>query len=130
MTPEGEILRDIRHALGREPDLVLWRTTPTPPSAERGQQYRQLPVGWPDLVGVLAPWGRCVMLEVKTARGRVTEEQAQFHQLARSKGAFVAVVRSVEEARTALDLARAESGAPARRLRLLPGSPDHLDEPA
>jgi hypothetical protein len=110
--PETVVQQAIRLALGGERDLVLWRnsTGMAEHLDQHGRTYRQrygLAVGSADLVGILAPHGRMVALEVKTARGRTTPEQDQWLALVRSRGGFAAVVRSVEEARAALERARA-----------------------
>lgn len=106
---EALLLFTIRLAFGLEPDLVLWRLTQGG-LVERpgGQRYRAgLSVnGAADLIGILAPSGRFLALEVKGARGRVHPEQAQWLALVRARGGFAAVVRSVEEARAALGRAR------------------------
>ena len=65
--------------------------------------------GSPDLVGVLVGSGRLACFEVKAVGGRVDKHQAAWHRAARDAGAFVAVVRSGEEALAALE--RALSGA-------------------
>lgn len=60
-----------------------------------------LPVGFSDLWGFtrsLQPF----FLEVKTARGRVSSEQAAFLKAMSDRGAIAAVVRSVDDARQAL----------------------------
>lgn len=106
---ESEILSAIRKALGREPDLVLWRLSQGGAMArEGGQTYRAgLSVnGAADLVGVLAPAGRWFCLEVKSARGKQSAAQVLWGNLVRKMGGFYAVVRSVEEARDALERAR------------------------
>ena len=102
---ESEILQSIRLALGQESDLVLWRISPSAPS-EGARVIRTAPPGIPDLCGILAPHGRWIALEVKTSHGRLRPEQAQWHALARARGAFVAVVRSADEAREAIKRAR------------------------
>ena len=122
---ESEILSAIRKALGREPDLVLWRLSQGGAMArEGGQTYRAgLSVnGAADLIGILsvpvdtephglatAPLGRFFALEVKSARGKQSAAQVLWGNLVRQRGGFYAVVRSVEEAQAAL--ARARSGA-------------------
>ncbi len=112
--PETILQNEIRLALGREPDFTLWRnsTGMAEHTSAAGQRYRQrfgLAVGSSDLVGILAPAGRMVALEVKTPRGRVTPEQDLFLALVRRRGGFAAVVRSVDDATSAL--ARAREGA-------------------
>lgn len=106
---ESEILSAIRKDLGRERDLVLWRLSQGGAMArEGGQTYRAgLSVnGAADLVGVLAPAGRWFCLEVKSARGKQSAAQVLWGNLVRKMGGFYAVVRSVEEARDALERAR------------------------
>jgi hypothetical protein len=53
--------------------------------------------GAPDLVCV-GDEGRVAWLEVKTAAGRVSDAQAEVHDLLRRKGHVVAVVRSQDDA--------------------------------
>jgi len=115
-TTEAQLVADVRQALGREPDLTLWRNNtggvmaPGRGSRERLVRYG-LCRGSADLVGILAPAGRLVALECKTMTGRTTPEQDLFLDLVRSRGGFAAVVRSVEDARQAI--ARARGGANA-----------------
>lgn len=78
---ESEIQTAIRLALGRCADLVLWRNA---------------------AVGVF------VAFEIKTPRGRLTDEQRMFGELVQRRGGFFAVLRSVEDAEQALDQARKE----------------------
>lgn len=110
---EKQIQSEIMAALGAEPDLLLLRNSTglAKYTDERtGKTFHVrtgLGVGSPDLVGILAPSGRWVCLEVKAAEGDVQPEQRKCHAIWRGFGAFVAVVRSVEEARAALAEARA-----------------------
>lgn len=111
--PESVLQAEIRLALGRDPTLVLWRnSTGTAahlnPRTNRTTTVRYgLAVGSADLVGILAPAGRFVALEVKTANGRVSPEQTTWLALVRSRGGFAAVVRSVDDAIAAIERARA-----------------------
>lgn len=99
---ETLIQQRIRLAIGRVPDLVLWRN-PVGFDERAGQRYG-LTVGASDLIGCLA--GRFFALEVKTPSGRPSKEQLQFLQLVRDKGGFSAIVRSPEEAMSAVQRAR------------------------
>jgi hypothetical protein len=119
---ESQILAAIRVALGREPDLVLWRLSQGGAVSRKGQTYRAgLSVnGASDLIGILSETvdqcvdydharrvvGRWFCLEIKSAKGIVSNEQRMFIQLVRQKGGFAAVVRSVPEALAALERAR------------------------
>jgi len=115
VNPETRLQNEIEAAIGAAPDLLLLRN-----SVGRARHVREddgtiffvpygLGVGSPDLVGMLrAPDGRAVWfcLEVKTADGRVDAEQERCHRVWRDSGAIVEVVRSVDEARAALQRAR------------------------
>ena len=112
MTTESDIQHAIRLALGREPDLVLWRNNvgvahPAGRPGIPGRPVRYgLCTGSSDLIGILAPSGRFVALEIKTPQGRATTEQLMFLELVRKRGGFATIVRSPEDARAALERAR------------------------
>lgn len=55
-------------------------------------------VGSADLIGMLAPQGRFLALEVKRPGEKPTREQELFLELVRKSGGVAAVVHSVEEA--------------------------------
>lgn len=105
---ESRLLHDIRLALGRQHDLALYRNQVGHCAVDGRHITYGLGKGSPDLVGILAPHGRWFCLEIKTERGRVSDEQAMWHDCARRRGAYVAVVRSVDEALAALEAARGE----------------------
>lgn len=105
--PETVLQQEIRLALGRERDLTLWRNSTGAARTQDGRMQKfGLARGSSDLIGILAPSGRMVALEVKTPAGRATDEQTMFLELVRAKGGFGAIVRSVDEARSALERAR------------------------
>lgn len=112
---EADRLRGIRLALGAVDGLVLWRNGVAGVEAYdhvRGgarHHHAGLPTGSSDLIGMLAPTGRLIALEVKTDTGKLTEEQLLFLALVRRMGGFGAVVRDEDEARAAI--ARARGGA-------------------
>lgn len=106
---ELQIQDAIRLALGTEPGLVLWRNNVGTAEhwTSRGVQRVRygLAPGSADLVGICD--GRFFALEVKAAAGRVAPEQTEWMALARRKGGFAAVVRSVDDARAAVARCRA-----------------------
>jgi len=104
---ESQIQQLIRLALGLEKDLELMPNVVGQFKDDRGNVRRVgLGVGTPDLVGILAPSGRLFALEVKAEDGRTRPEQKVCHERWRARGAFVAVVRSPEDAKAALERAR------------------------
>lgn len=83
-------------------------------SAIAGRRLKQegMLKGAPDLCCV-GDGGLTAWLEVKTAKGRLSEAQADCHALLRRKGHFVAVVRSQDQAVAALREAGFTVGRPA-----------------
>jgi hypothetical protein len=108
---EAEIQHAIRLDLGREPDLRLFRNesgVATHAGRNSVQRVRYgLAKGSSDLVGVLAPAGRFIALEIKSPTGKPTERQLMWLATIRRFGGFAAIVRSVEDARAAINRARA-----------------------
>lgn len=123
MTPptmtEAQLTAAILDALSRSGLGLFWRCNTGKLQDSRGRWVSfGLGDGTPDIVGILrvpvcAPvdrfglprWtdgrymiGRFIGLEVKTEDGKVREEQAAWHCVARKHGALVVVVRSVREA--------------------------------
>ncbi len=69
---------------------------------ENPRAIRLAAPGVSDLLG-WTEGGRFVAIEVKAARGRVTDEQAAFIDLVRRSGGLAGVARSVEEARKIIE---------------------------
>jgi hypothetical protein len=113
---ETRIMQEIRKALGLERDFTLWRNNvgkataydDKTPDKPRYIKFGLCP-GSADLVGILAPSGRFVALEVKTPTGAFEDGQEEWLALVVRRGGFACVIRSVDDARAAL--ARARAGA-------------------
>lgn len=109
MTPEARIQAEIRLALGQIPRVALWRNSVghaeiyEGPGRVRHLSYGLAP-GSSDLIGLAD--GRFLALEVKALRGVVAPEQERWLRIVRDCGGVAAVVRSAEEARAVVDLAR------------------------
>jgi hypothetical protein len=103
---ERDVQHAIRLALGMLPDVVLWRNSTGLSRTDQRVVRYGLCVGSADLIGVLAPSGRFLAIEVKSPVGRASTEQKQFLELVRRCGGFGCVVRSVEEALAAIERAR------------------------
>ena len=100
---ESQILSEIRKAANDYPGLVLWRQSQGGAVSRNGQTYRAgLSVnGASDLLGIYR--SRFVAIEIKSAKGRVSDEQRLFLQLVRQHGGFACVCRSVEEFHAAME---------------------------
>lgn len=105
---------DIQFAIRRDlavDGLPLWRNN-VGFDRERRVHYG-LGLGSPDLVGILPvvieprhvgrTLGVFVGVEVKSARGRVSADQAAWHRVATDRGGLIIVARSPEEAGMAID---------------------------
>jgi len=113
MNRHTQLCREIMIAIGAIPGVIVG-ANPTglaTYTGDRGSTWR-VHYGWPsseggpDLLAVVAPLGRLVALEVKTGSGRARPEQRAVHAALAAVGAVVAVVRSVDEARAAIEKAR------------------------
>jgi hypothetical protein len=107
---EADLQHAIRLDLGTEPGLTLFRNETGVAKHQlrhrTGHVRYGLCKGSADLIGILAPPGRFIALEIKTRTGKPTSEQTQFLELIRKRGGFACVVRSVQEAREAIARAR------------------------
>ena len=104
---EAKIQRAIRLALGRLPDLVLFRNQVGVAQYGDSRFARYgLMVGASDLVGIMAPYGRWVAIEIKQPGEKLTHPQILFLKLIERMGGFAAVVHSVDEARAAIQQCR------------------------
>lgn len=54
--------------------------------------------GWPDVSFVIGPHGKAAYFEVKSATGRLSSHQKVMIQKLRDSGAYVAVVKSLDDA--------------------------------
>jgi hypothetical protein len=101
-----QLVNEIRLTLGREHDFTLWNNSKVEFVKGRARAKPGLVKGASDLVGILAPMGRMIGLEVKTGQARQTPQQKLFADLLRKRGGFACVVRSVPDAILALERAR------------------------
>lgn len=104
--PEAGIQAAIVAAIGCEHDFRVFRNNVGVAQFGRAKVRYGLCVGSSDLIGILSPSGRLVSLEVKSATGRSTEEQRKWLAMVRRMGGFGCIVRSVHDARAALQRAR------------------------
>lgn len=95
---ETNILIAIHDAIALTGKCLLWRNN----TGGRGRLRFGLGVGGADLVGMIKGPGRWFALEVKTASGRMSKVQKNWHKAVLDGGGYVACVRSVDEALAAL----------------------------
>jgi hypothetical protein len=77
--------------------LRLWRiNVGTYLTPDGSRKVKTAPTGFPDLSGIL-PGGRALFIEVKSSKGRASEEQLAFGRMAMARGAVWMIARSVED---------------------------------
>jgi len=106
---EAPLLKEILLALGNESDFRVWRNSTGALYDSTGRLVRfGLAPGSADIIGILAPLGRLVALEVKTHRpgSKQSDDQINWARVVRELGGIYEVVRSVDDARSVLAHAR------------------------
>ena len=94
---EHEIQQRILLAIGARRDIRVWRNQTGALPDVRGRLVRFGLVGSSDILGVMAPAGRILAIEVKSPTGRQTESQHNFQRMVESMGGLYILARSVED---------------------------------
>jgi len=109
--PETAIVKGILAALGRDPRIRIWRNNTGAFRDATGRLVRFGLPGSADITGIMRRGGRRLEIEVKTATGRQTEQQAAFQNMITLYGGVYILARSVDEAMDGVEGALRESGA-------------------
>jgi hypothetical protein len=78
--------------------IYLWRNNTGATITQSGGFLRYGEKGSPDILGILAPQGIFLAIEVKAPKGVVRPEQEEWLERARTMGAIAGVVRSLADA--------------------------------
>ena len=101
MTEEHKIMNEIR--LGVADECITFRANVGKVKTPDGRYFDTgLPVGFSDLFGVRKSDGKAVFIEVKTQKGRVSENQEKFINAMQENHALAGVCRSVDDAKNLL----------------------------
>ncbi len=103
----------IRIALGKLDHVVVWNNESGGTPSIDGLRFIRYGVGkgGSDLLGIVklsSGVGRFFALEVKTGKARASKEQEMFIALVRRYGGYASIVRSVQDALTAIEEAQYE----------------------
>lgn len=104
---ESHLIHAILAAWGAHPRARLWRQNTGkgyPPGSNRLVTFG-VP-GTPDICGIIAPQGRWLGIECKSAKGRQREDQETFQRVIERFGGLYVLARSVDD----VDRALAELG--------------------
>lgn len=106
---EAQIQYDILIAWGAHPRLRIWRQN-TGAAKINGSWVKFGVKGCPDILGLMAPSGRLLGIEVKTATGKQSDDQKRFQAILEKWGGLYVLARSVgdvDRALGAVDIFRA-----------------------
>ena len=92
--PEAFILRDVLAAWGNHPRLRIARTN-TGGAMIKGRFVLFNPPGTADIVGLIAPTGRMLMIECKAPRGVQSPEQKTMQRIVERFGGLYVLARDV-----------------------------------
>lgn len=96
---EHLLVQQILIEFGSRPGLRIWRNNTGAAKRRTGGLVRFGVPGMPDIMGVLAPLGRLICVECKTATGRQSDAQKKWQAMAMSHGVPYGLVRNMDEAR-------------------------------
>lgn len=94
---ESDLVAQILLAYGARDGLRIWRVNVGVARDQRGAVVRFGLRGMADIQGVLAPSGRHVSIECKSAIGRQTKEQSAWQRMIESLGGIYILARTVED---------------------------------
>ena len=99
---ESILLRAILQEYGSRPGIRLWRNNTGAARSRTGQVVRFGVPGQADITGVLAPYGRRIEIECKSATGRQSEKQRRFQAMIEKHGGVYVLARETEDVERAL----------------------------
>lgn len=97
MSEETPLIRDILLALGTRRDLRIWRSNCGAARTRTGRVVRFGVKGQADISGILAPTGKRIEIEAKSATGRQSEQQRRFQAMIEKHGGIYILARSVDD---------------------------------
>lgn len=101
---EAHVVHDILEAWGAHPRVRIARIN-TGAAVVRGRLVRFGVPGTADICGLIAPDGRFLAIECKSATGKQRAEQRRFERVVSAMGGIYILARSVADVDTRLALA-------------------------
>ncbi|MCC7015028.1 MAG: hypothetical protein IT454_20865 [Planctomycetes bacterium] len=99
---ESDLLANILLTFGSRPGLRIWRSNVLVARDQSGRVVRAGVKGQADISGILAPSGRRIEIECKTAAGRQSPEQRRWQAMIEKYGGIYVLARSVDDVERAL----------------------------
>lgn len=94
---EREVLYAVLKYLGTYPGVMVWRNNVGVAKDRTGQAIRFGVPGSADVLGILAPHGRMIGVECKSAVGRLRPDQIRWRDAFESRGGLYILARRVED---------------------------------
>jgi hypothetical protein len=101
---ESDLVASILLTFGARHDLKLWRANVLVAKDKTGRVLRAGVTGQADISGILAPSGRRVEVEVKTATGRQSPDQKRWQTMIEAHGGIYILARSTDDVARGLGL--------------------------
>ncbi len=101
---ESVIQKQILAEFGALPWLRVWRNNTGALTDQRGQLITYGLKGSADILGLIAPDGRFLAIEVKNERGKQSPAQIAFGEMVEKMGGIYILARSVEDVYRGLNL--------------------------
>lgn len=92
------LVNDVLIAHGARPDLCLWKANVMAAQTRAGAWVQAGTPGQADIIGIRAPSGQLIGLEIKTGSGTQSREQKSWQAMVERFGGAYCVVRSVQDA--------------------------------
>lgn len=102
MRRESKIQVEIIRRLAGERRIRVWRNNTGSLQDPSGRWIQFGLVGSSDLLGILAPGGQLLAIEVKSETGKLSKEQRAFGEMVERFGGVYVVARSVADVESAL----------------------------
>lgn len=108
---EARVQYEVLAHYGAHERVRLWRNNSGLYFTRTGQRVRASVVGAPDLLGLIAPSGRLLAIECKSASGRLRPEQESFGRMVLTLGGVYIVARSLADVARIVEPILAETAA-------------------
>ncbi len=99
---EAEIQRQILAEFGNRSDLRIWRSNCGKALSPTGRMVTFGVRGQSDIMGIRSPGGQLIGIEVKSAKGKQSEQQRNFQTMLERFGGIYILARSVDDVRRVL----------------------------
>ncbi len=102
MSSEAALQAEILREFGGRPDLRIWRQNTGAARTALGALVRFGVPGQADISGLRLPHGQRIEIEVKSPKGRQSQQQRRYQAMIENCGGIYILARSLEDVREVL----------------------------